>query len=87
MEIKNIIYIAGLFDGEGSCGIYMPTRIVSAANLIVSIQMTGKIGIEFVQSVFGNKILVTYPTRKTHHLLYKLSYTQTKAPFYYTEGR
>jgi len=55
MKRTDLAYIAGIIDGEGS--IYSGHR-KGRYQIWLSIQMTDRVALEFVQSLFGGKILL-----------------------------
>jgi len=66
-------YIAGLFDGEGSAGVYRPLQ------LLASIHMGSRLGVDYVASCFGGHIDEIHATKPNCHNLYVLTYSHLRA--------
>jgi hypothetical protein len=70
---SQLLYIAGLFDGEGSTGVYAPGQ------LSMCVQMTSTLGVEYIRSLFGGHIHEYTPRKPNCHTLYDIQYSGLKA--------
>ena len=68
-----LFYIAGLFDGEGSAGVYKPCQ------LLTSIQMTSDKALLLVKEYFGGHIAKVPARRLNEHDCYRISYSTLAA--------
>ena len=70
---QDLAYIAGLFDGEGSTGIYHPCA------LQVSFHMGGKEGLSFIIACFGGSLGIQPGKHEYNTPMFVLTYSAVKA--------
>ena len=82
MNREDLIYIAGLFDGEGTIYIYNNKHKSGSANhmLWVKIGITNQLLLEWISSIIGYGKIYSSPKYKSwHKQMYVLAFSENQA--------